>query len=122
MQGHQSTWARPGSGISNEETMTHNRAAIDPDHQEGTEGHMPAEESGGKRYVLLVIIHPLIARDWSVQHEAYLHQPGAHDKVQKGLQHPDQPHIGSPQLDRQHQGQQKQGLDEQLVCAKLHSF
>lgn len=122
MQGHQSTWARPGSGIGDEVAMPHNGAAVGPDHQEGTEGHMPAEESGGKRYVMFVIVHPLIAGDWSVQHEAYLHQPGARDKVQKGLQHPDQQHVGSPQFDRQHQGQQKQGLDEQHVRAELHSF
>lgn len=120
--GTSSTWVNPGSGISDAVTMPHNGAAVDPEHQEGTEGHMPAEESGGKRYVMFVIVHPLIARDWSVQYEAYLHEPGARDEVQKGLQHPDQQHVGSPQLNCQHQGQQKQGLDEQHVRAELHSF
>ncbi|OBS80477.1 hypothetical protein A6R68_21319, partial [Neotoma lepida] len=53
--------------------------------------------------------------NWFEEHEAYLHQPGACDEVQKGLQCPDQQRIGSPQLYGHHERQQKQGLDEQHV-------
>lgn len=118
---------RNHSGLTQDQTSTNvtipqKGEAIDPDNQNGSESHMPAEEGGDKYNVVFVIIHPFIARNWFVQHKAYLNQPRACHHIKKGLHHPKLQHIRSPQLCDHHQHQQEYGLSKQDVRLQLHTF
>lgn len=96
------------------------RHSIDSQQAQSIDHHMPAEEGGNKHDVTNVIILPRVARDWFVQNEARLYQPGTHHLKQKGLNHSELKRIRSPQLGSEHQHQQQHHQDEQRVNLQLH--